>query len=386
MDQKLRAMADKYFMAYWCEDNPELRETALAWNAAISEEAKKLHQECIIIDMCSFFAETYNWQLAAGRPTALNITVPQTYDPSYSGVVEKLIEMNYVPLADPEHFMNILTTGDILEAKRTGKVGLIFGAQSCDFVRGLDLNSSVEIFARMGLRVMQIAYHSRSFAADGCDTGTDCGLSAQGRALIRAMERSHVTVDLSHVGCRFTLEALDMAQKPMIFSHSNPKAMFNNLRNITDEQAKKCAATNGVVGVVGFAPLLCDDKQGPSIQRFVDTIAYYADLLGIDHVGFGLDSNAEPGAYKHSDAREMAEYYFNPDNFSPGCIEYFHDRVEEALAAGRGRLSVLTEGLHGIANYPNIVDALLKRGFSREDVKKVMGGNFLRVFKDTWAQ
>lgn len=386
MDQKLRTLAEQYFMSYWCEDSQENRETTLAWNAAISPEARQLHQECIIIDMCSFFAETYNWQLAAGRPTVLNITVPQTYDPSYGGVVEKLIEMNCVPLADPAHFMNILTTGDILEAKRTGRVGLLFGAQSCDFVRGLDLNSSVEIFARMGLRVMQIAYHARSFAADGCDTSTDCGLSMQGRALIRAMERNGVTVDLSHVGRRSTLEALDMAEKPMIFSHSNPKALFNNLRNITDEQAKKCAATNGVVGVVSFAPLLCDDRQGPSIDRFVDAIAYYADLLGIDHVGFGLDSNAEPGAYKRGDAREMAAYYFDPEQFSPGCVEHYHDRVAEALAAGRGRLSVLTEGLCGIANYPNIVDKLLKRGFSTEDVKKVMGGNFLRVFRDTWAE
>lgn len=384
MNQELLAIANRYFMSYWCENNEENREAALAWNAAISDEARELHKECTIVDACAFYVEKDNWQLRAGCPSALNITVPDVSNPSYGSVVEKLVAMEHAVLASPERFMNILTVDDIAEAKRTGKVGLIFGAQSCDFAKSFDLDASMAILARMGLRIMQIGYHSRSFAADGCDTGTDSGITMQGKALIRAMERSGVTVDLSHVGHRSTLEAMDYAEKPMIFSHSNPKALFDNLRNITDEQAKKCAATNGVIGAVAFSPLLCDETRGASIDRYVDAIAYYADLVGIDHVGVGLDSNVEPGAYSREDAQSMADYYFDPTQFSPGCKEYYHDRVEEALRAGKGRTSVATEGLYGMANYPNLIDHLLKRGFGREDVKKVMGGNFLRVFRDTW--
>ena len=371
-----RELLKKYFMSYWCEDDPDNRALVTSWNKAISEEAKKLHEECIIIDGCTFYIESYNWQLQQARPTALNLTIPSVFDPSAGGVVDRIIDTLHTVNADPEHFMNILTSEDIYTAKREGKVGLILGAQNCDFILNRDYAAAVEIFARMGLRIMQIAYHTRSFAADGCATGVDAGITEQGKEMIRAMERNGITVDLSHVGNRSTLEAMDYAQKPMIFSHSNPKALFNHMRNITDEQAKKCASIGGVIGVVGFSPLLYDGKNLPSIDRFVDAIAYYADTIGIDHVGIGLDSNAEPGAYVRHDARRMAESFFSPT--SP---ENLYDK---AFAAGRGKSSVFTDGIFGVASYPNIVDRMLKRGFSSEDVKKVMGENFLRVFRATW--
>jgi membrane dipeptidase len=368
----------QYFMSYWCEDDPEIRALVTSWNENISDEAKKLHDECIIIDGCTFYIESYNWQLQQAKPTALNLTVPSVFDPSSGGFVDRSIDILHTVRADPAHFMSIRTAEDILEAKRTGKVGLIFGAQNCDFILNRDYAAAVELFARMGLRIMQIAYHTRSFAADGCASGVDSGITEQGKQLIRAMEANGITVDLSHVGCRSTLEAMDYAEKPMIFSHSNPKALFNHFRNITDEQAKKCASIGGVIGVVGFSPILYDGTNLPSVERFVDAVVYYADLIGIDHIGIGLDSNAEPGAYTRHDARRMAESYFGE-----GLPENFYDR---ALAAGRGKASVFTDGIYGVASYPNIVAHLLKRGFSHEDVKKVMGGNFLRVFQETWKK
>ena len=131
---------------------------------------------------------------------------------------------------------------DILTAKRDGKIGIIIGAQSCDFIHHPDISESVEAFARLGLRIMTIAYNHRTFAADGCATGTDDGLTCEGKTLIRAMERNGIVVDLSHVGRRSTLEAMDFCEKPAIFSHSNAYALYPHFRNITDEQIKACAA------------------------------------------------------------------------------------------------------------------------------------------------
>lgn len=377
MRSESRELLDKYFMAYSCEDDAENREIALKWNAEISDEARKLHEECIIIDTCAFYLETYNWQLKAAKPTALNLTVPSVFDPSAGGALDKVIDLLHVVSRYPEHFINIRTAEDILEAKRTGKVGAIIGAQNCDFIFSREPAATVEAFSRVGLRVMQIAYNHRSFAADGCATGTDAGITAQGREMIRAMERYGVTVDLSHVGCRSTLEAMDYVTKPVIFSHSNPKALFDRPRNITDEQAKKCAEIGGVIGAVAFAPNLYDGENLPTIDRYIDAIAYFADLVGIDHVGIGLDSNAEPGAYNRQDARHIADGSFRED--SPESM------YDKAFAAGKGKASIYTDGIFGVANYPNIVDKLLKRGFSHDDVRKIMGENFLRVFKQTWT-
>lgn len=376
MDKATCEQLESYFMDYWCSDDQENKALAQKWNAEISEQARELHDSCIIIDGCTFYVDSYNWQLREARPTALNMTVPSVYDPSVGGFIGETGELLSVIRKFPEHFINILTADDIVEAKRTGKVGFIIGAQNCDFVLSRDYAATIELLARMGLRIMQIGYHTRSFAADGCAAGTDAGLTEHGRKLIRAMERSGITVDLSHVGCRSTLEAMEFAEKPMIFSHSNPKALFNHFRNITDEQAKKCAAIGGVIGVVGFTPILWDGKRFPSVERFVDAVSYYADLVGIDHVGIGLDSNAEPGAYNRADARNIAAVYCRDDSpYSP---------YEQGYKEGRGKASVFTDGIYGVASYPNIVDKLLKRGFSEADVRKVMGENFLRVFRETW--
>lgn len=373
--EKMRTLAELE-MIYWCTDDPELKALTLKYNAEASEEAVKIHDECVIIDGCTFYVETYNWQLQQSKATALNFTVPDCSDPSGGGAVWQLA--NYLHVIDkaPEYFLNVLTTDDIYKAKETGKIGVILGSQSCDFMLHGELEMVVELFGRMGLRISQIAYNHRSFAADGCLSGTDAGITKHGRRLVRAMEKSGITLDLSHVGRASTLDAMEYAEKPMIFSHSNPKALFDVPRNINDEQIKMCAAHGGVIGACAFPMTLWDGKNIASIDRFIDGIAYMADLVGIDYVGIGLDSNGEPGAYNRYDARALGDMYMDP-NFDPGIYEVAFD-------AGRGKASMCTDGIVSLANHLNIVDKLLKRGFSKADVKKIMGENFLRVFRETW--
>lgn len=220
---------------------------------------------------------------------------------------------------------------------------------------------------------MQIGYNFRTFAADGCLSGTDAGLSVEGKRLIRAMEKSGITVDLSHAGRRSTLDAMEICTKPPIFSHSNPLALFDHPRNITDEQAKKCAALGGVIGVCSYVPILWNRKHLPCIEDFVDAIEYYANLIGIDHVGIGIDSNAQPGAYNRQDTRHLMQLI--PPN---------RDVYLAGAKAGLGKAAAYPAGLYSLANIINIIEHMLKRGFSETDIKKVMGENFLRVFDETW--
>ena len=228
----------------------------------------------------------------------------------------------------------------------------------------------------MGLRVMQIAYHHRSFAADGCATGDNAGITNDGRKMIRAMEKYGVTVDLSHVGERSTLEAMDVCRKPPIFSHSNPLGVNKHIRNITDEQAKKCAALGGVVGAVGLTPSLYNGKDFPTIENYMDCIDYYVKLIGIDHVGIGLDSNATMGGYEHRTLMNIHRNYRGPD---------FKESLEyKGYMAGKGYYSIKLEGLMNMANLPNSTNHLLMRGYGEKDIKKILGENWLRVFRETW--
>lgn len=371
----IRKLVEERGVRMWAEDAPEDKVLALSYNADASDEARKLHNESIVIDGCTFYLQTYNWQLQESHPTALNLTVPDVFSSDGGSALHEIASYLEVERRYPEHFINVLKPEDIYEAKRTGKVGIIIGSQNCDFIYGREIPMMVEIYARIGLRIMQIAYSHRSFAAEGCNTGSDAGLTKAGYELIRAMEHSGITVDLSHVGCRSTLEAMDYATKPMIFSHSNPRTMFEHTRNITDEQAKKCAEIGGVIGVCAFPPILWDGENFPTVERYVDAVCYYANLIGTDHIGIGLDSNAEPGGYVRINARNIF-------GRRPELVNMY----EKSYDPKTGNITICTEGIHGMTNHLNIVDKLLKRGFSHDDVRKIMGENFLRVFKATWRK
>lgn len=357
-----------------CEETPEVKEMSLSFNKNVSEEAKKIHEEAMIIDACSFNLKDYGWHLQEGKPTAINCTVPGERDGAEEAMSS--IIKYYSTVNSEDKLMIVYNTDDILRAKKEDKVGVIIGAQNCEFINHHDLDASVELFAKAGLRVMQIAYSHRSFAADGCYTGTNAGITSDGVALIKAMEKHGVTVDLSHVGERSTLEAMEVSTKPVIFSHSNSKAKFDHQRNITDEQAKECASTGGVVGVSAYSPILWDGVNFPTIDTFIDAIEYYAGLIGIDHVGIGLDTNATAGAYDRDNNLYMSQL-LQEVNGTEG-MRY------KAYVAGRGYKSLMTDGIESLANFVNVIDKLLKRGFKESDVKKVIGENWYRVFLQTW--
>ena len=365
----------EWSMKYYCEDTPEAKALSLGYNAAVSDEARRIHRDSIVIDTCSFSLDGYDWHLEQAGLTGLNCTVIGTKD-SAGESIRNIID--YVSAIDntPE-LMLILKPDDLLTAKREGKTGIIIGSQSSQFLHHNDIESAVEVFARLGLRVSTLAYNWRTFSADGCYSGSNGGLANDGKILIKAMEKYGVTVDLSHVGERSTMEAMDVCTKPPIFSHSNPLALKNQPRNITDEQAKKCAALGGVIGVTSFPVTLWEPgKPFPTIDNFIDCIAYYADLVGIDHVGFGIDSNANAGAYE----RRKVVMLSHTTNSMQGQQSLGFVSNE----AGRGILAAFPEGLESLANIVNIVDHLLKRGFSETDIKKVIGENWLRVFRATW--
>lgn len=357
------------------EDDPEIKEMVLKCNEGVSDEARRIHKESLLIDACTFDVVRYGWRLEAAGLTAMNCTVPGTWA-DQGDALKAIMDYQALPKSDPR-FKLILSPDDILDAKKNGQTGLIIGSQCPSFLMAADLEHSVDIFHQLGLRVCQIAYNFRTFFADGCFSPANAGLSDSGIDLIQAMEKVGVTVDLSHVGERSTLEALDMATKPMIFSHSNPIKLFNHPRNITDEQAKKCAATGGVVGVSTYNITLWDGKNFPTIDTFMDCVAYYCNLIGVEHVGIGLDTTATEGAY------------FKPD------IVYFNKLIRKVLGENaityqafkqnrHAALSNTVEGLMCLANWVVLIDAMLKRGFSEADIKKLAGENWLRVFRATW--
>lgn len=235
-----------------------------------------------------------------------------------------------------------------------GRLGVFF-----DIEGGSALNeqlSMVELYRDLGVRWMLIAYNKNNALGGGCHD-TDRGLTKLGRQVVTEMERVGMTVCCSHTGYRTTMDVMRHATRPVIFSHSNPLGVWRHARNIRDEAIRACAKTGGTVGINGIGLFLGENDT--SAKTFAAHVDYVVQLVGIDHAGLGLD-------YVF-DGQELDEYVKDhPQLFPP----------ERGYATGLRM--VAPEQIRDIAA------ALFARGYKPTDVRKVLGGNFLRVARATW--
>jgi len=265
-----------------------------------------------------------------------------------------------------------LTAQDIVDAKANDQAAIVINSQGGDFL-GNHLER-LDVFHMMGLRMMIPAYNLRTPLCDGALEPADAGLSTMGRAWVAACNRLGVLIDLTHVGERSTLEILERTEKPVVFSHSNPKGLVDNPRNVTDEQIKRCAATGGVIAPTNWGPLNMSAgmTSRPTLSHYLDAVEYIVDLVGIDHVGIGTDMSH--GTYPDGDLIRGL-----PAKKSVGGAYAEHVEV-----APRSRLRYV-EGFDDYGQLPSVAEALLARGYGEEGVRKVLGENYLRVFRDVWG-
>jgi len=340
----------------------------MGFSAPVSEEAKKLHYDSIVIDGCTFFCEGYNDQLAQAGVTVLSVTTPDVEDDA-GGAAKKIASYYRIIRNDPKLEL-IETVDDIFRVKEEGKVGILIVFQ--DARPMADNPAMVELFYRLGTRVSVLSYNGRNFAADGCGTGADAGLSREGRQLVRDMNRVGMVVDLSHVGERSSLEAIDISEKPPIFSHSNPRSRANALRNITDEQIKKVAAKGGLVGLTTYPPLSwTGGKAIPTLADYLDSMEYVIDLIGVDHVSIGTDTVATPGAYPR-------DVVFRLQFLLGGTLGGYKEAFEGNPEARH------LDGFEGMGDFPLITQGLLDRGYDKEAIQKILGLNLIRIFREVW--
>ncbi len=266
----------------------------------------------------------------------------------------------YALLRDhPTQIMQVTTVADIAAAKASGRVGLIFGFQDTSPIgENLDM---LAVYHRLGVRIVQLTYNHRNHVGNGCFEPEDAGLTDFGCTVVAELNRLGILIDLSHCGPRTTREAIERSERPVAITHANPLARCPHPRNKSDELLRALADQGGVVGAVGFPPLLTCTASA-TLDDYLDTIDYLVTLVGIDHVGLGPDFMEEMPPEVAAQALRGVD---------PAAIREF-TRVTP------------TAGFESIAACANVTGGLLARGYAPADVRKIMGGNWLRLYTEVW--
>ncbi|MCO7597472.1 MULTISPECIES: dipeptidase [Pseudomonas] len=256
--------------------------------------------------------------------------------------------------ARPAQYRLIRSVADIHAARAAGQLAVGFDIEGANAI-GDQLNL-IELYRDLGVRWMLLAYNQNNRAGGGCQDN-DLGLTDFGRAMLEEMARVGMIGCCSHTGYRTAREAIDASPSPLIFSHSNPQALFAHPRNIPDDLIIACAERGGVIGINGIGLFLGDNDASPTnVARHV---MYVADLVGVEHVGIGLD-------FIH-DRQEIDAYLAaNPDKFPPHL----------GYSVGMDMMSP--------AELPALAAQLSAQGMNDAELAAVFGGNWLRLAEQVW--
>lgn len=262
--------------------------------------------------------------------------------------------------AQPERYVLARSVDDIRMAKQSGRLALGFDLEGA--VPLLEQVEMVALYRDMGVRQIHFAYNRNNSVAGGCHD-VEQGLTALGRRMVAAVNAAGVLMDCSHTERRSSLEIMAASNAPVIFSHANPLALVEHGRNVSDAQIKACAATGGVVCISGVSRFLGTDA--PDATDVARHAAYVAELVGIEHVGLGLDEGFSEAGIDDTPPGGFDRSYWWP------------------ASAGYG------QGISGISYAPvetwaQLPGALQAAGMSAAEAALVMGGNMERVAAQVW--
>jgi membrane dipeptidase len=271
--------------------------------------------------------------------------------------------------ANPDRLLLIRSAADILKAKREKKFGVVEGTQDTCMV-GPELDRLAQM-KKDGVMTIQLTYNLRNLSGDGSLEPANSGLSNLGRDTIRRIEAEKLLLDLAHGGARTIDEAIAYAKRPLVISHTGARAVIDHPRNVSDAAIRGVAEKGGVVGVY-FMPYLAA-SQHPSGAEVIAHVEHVAKIAGEDHVGIGTDNGVMPLTLDEATKKRMDDWQ--------------RQRIKLGIAAPGEAVGVYpyVADYNSLDRYRRFASDLQKRGWSQARLEKLMGGNFLRVYRDAWG-
>jgi membrane dipeptidase len=320
-----------------------------------------LHNDAIVIDglVIAKWDRVLFEDMRKGGLTAANCTVSVWED--CQKTVDNIVKMNQLIESNSELVMKVRSTNDIRRAKQLGKTGIMMGFQNAHAFE--DQIGYVQVFKDLGVGVVQMCYNTQNLVGTGCYE-RDGGLSGFGYEIVAEMNRVGIMCDLSHVGAQTSQEVILASNKPVCYSHCLPSGLKDHPRNKSDQELKFIAEHGGFVGVTMFAPFLQKGIHA-TVDDYVEAIAYIYNLVGEDQIGIGTD-------FTQGHGQDFFEWLT-------------HDKGYARRLTSFGEI-VNPLGIRTLGEFPNLTDALLRRGFTATQVRKIMGENWMRVLGDVWGE
>lgn len=336
----------------------------------INRQAEKLHKRSIIVEGHRDVFEMVRLKRLGQPYPMVNTVVPRLIN---SGITVSIFAISGDAVSHSNGTYRYLQAAlENIDALRQeaeaagGKIKFILNANDLpekpsrdtayfllSFEGGKPLEGRLEFlrsFYQLGLRSMQITWNVRNELADGIrEEETNGGLTRFGVAVVKEMNKLGMLIDLAHISRAGFFHVLDVATGPVCCSHSNCRKLYLHPRGIDDDQIRALAQTGGVMGINAIATQVSD--KDPTLDKLIDNISHIAELVGVDHVGLGLDFVKDDGP-------------LHPD--------------DELFNSGANKLLPQLENEEDLMN---LTERLMTRGFKEGDISKILGGNYLRMLR-----
>jgi len=285
-------------------------------------------------------------------------------------LLKRLARWVYVTDRLRERFPKAVTADDVVAAHEANRHAIMLTTNGVPLVQQwantTDEQRYIRVFAELGVRMMHLTYNRRNPIGDGCGEANDAGLSDFGRQVVAELNRQGIVVDCAHSGQKTSLDAAKVSTKPMVASHTVVAAINPHIRAKQDEVIRAIADTGGLVGICCIPGFL---GRGNDIAAFLDHIDDVVKRFGVDHVAIGTDTGYQ-SRLKPNDAKLPAR-------------GRQRTRWESLWPPGSSPVSRDPRAAASLAwtNWPLFTVGMVQRGYSDDDIRKILAGNMLRVLK-----
>ena len=327
-----------------------------------SDRADRLFKELATVDLHTHIFGSihfsYDYELVRQSGMDCCFEAVPTLSEDFAESMELLGKYKQLVAATPG-LVSATRADDVLRAKQNGKQAVMYQLEPQTIGRKLE---RIEIAYGLGIRMMLLTFNTKNYLGDGCTAKTDTGLSYLGIEVVERLNDIGILIDLSHCGIQTTLDAIEHSKAPVLCNHTGARALNPGMPRLkNDEQLKALADKGGVVGISAIPNQLSSEPE-QGIEDMLNHIDYVKELIGIDHVAIGLDNiyGDQVGNHREMAASRGADFAQMTRTFA---ADYMY-------------------GIESPLEWRNIIRGLILRGYSEEEIEKIVGGNALRIIKE----